>query len=534
MKYHAQAPRPPECAAIASLLPLLDPPLLEAHDEERVRAHLITCAHCHHELTAYDRAMVGLRAYADPAADPTVPFTREDILQLITSATPSTSIQLSSASARAPTRLLPRASRRAGGALRGVLRSLPAVAAVLLLVGLAAVLFDARGLLPWQFGSSGSRWQPLSPDVQLRGVSMVSADEGWAVGSVFNDRDLTSRLLILHYTHGLWAEVAVPSSLDPRTSLASVSMVSADNGWAVGTHPPPAAGGSSQGVLLHYSGGQWGVVTNALAGDLARVRMRTATDGWIVGQGYGQSVLLHYNGDTWTPVNAPTLAGLGFTDVAPVAADDVWLAARDPQAASVLLHYDGHVWSRVPLPLGNAAISSLAMLSSSEGWAVGGYCGCGSASGGSGASGTSVPVGPGTPTPPPPMPSQGPHGATGPRGALILQYHNGVWTEVTNPAQAKADDYLFDVALAPDGEGWAVGYGGVLVYEHGGRWSRFQESWTKGLLSVALSSATEGWAVGDQGGLLHLHGGVWNPYGGHVLLQTSAPSTPVPTPTTAR
>jgi len=310
-------------------------------------------------------------------------------------------------------------------------------------------------------------------------------------------------------------------------------MVSADEGWAVGTVPPPAAGGPIKGVLLHYSGGQWRVVSNALAGDLVRVRMRTATDGWILGlgNGNGQSVLLHYNGETWMPVNTPELAGLGFSDIAPLAAHDVWLAARDRSEASVLLHYDGRIWSRAPLPLGNAALSSLAMLSSSEGWAVGGYCGCGSASG------TPVLVGPGTPTPTPlspPTPCLPPGSCTGPRGALILHYHNGVWSEVNNPAQANADDDLFDVAVAPSGDGWAVGIYGVLMYEHGGRWSHVADSWTKGLLSVALSSATEGWAVGDQGGLLHLHDGVWTTYGEGVLRQTPAPSTPLPTPTTSR
>jgi photosystem II stability/assembly factor-like uncharacterized protein len=531
MKNHTQAQRPPECAAVASLLPLLDPPLLAAHDEERVRAHLVICARCRRDVAAYDGAVVALRAYADPAAAPTVPLTREDILQLITSAAPATSTH-----SRTPLRLLPQIQRRARGGLRRVLGGLPAVAAVLLLVGLAAVLFDARGLLPWSFGSiGGDRGQLLSPDVELRAVSMVSADEGWAVGSVFNERDLTSRPLMLQYTHGRWMEVAVPANLDSHTSLASVSMLSADEGWVVGAVPPPAAGGQSQGILLHYSGGRWQVVSHAVAGDLARVRMRTATDGWIIGQGYGDSVLLHYNGDTWTPVNVPSLAGLGFTDIAPVAADDVWLAARDPLAASVLLHYDGRAWSRVPLPLGNAALSSLAMLNASEGWAVGGYCGCGSASGVSTTPATSTPVGPGTPIPPLRLPTQGPGGSgTGPRGALILHYHNGVWNEVTSPAQAKAEDYLFDIALVSDGEGWAVGFGGVLMSERGGRWLRVQGSWTKGLLSVGLSSATEGWAVGDQGGLLHLHDGVWNPYGEGVLRQTPASSTPLPTPTTSR
>lgn len=56
----------------------------------------------------------------------------------------------------------------------------------------------------------------------LNSVSMVSADEGWAVGDAGT---------ILHYANRIWTPVTPSPTPNP---LYSVSMVSAGEGWAVG------------------------------------------------------------------------------------------------------------------------------------------------------------------------------------------------------------------------------------------------------------------------------------------------------------
>lgn len=71
-------------------------------------------------------------------------------------------------------------------------------------------------------------------DYSLYGLALVSASEGWAVGSDG---------LIVHGHSGTWTQVA--SSTDQ--TLWSVVMVSPTEGWAV----------REQGTILHYHRGVW-------------------------------------------------------------------------------------------------------------------------------------------------------------------------------------------------------------------------------------------------------------------------------------
>jgi len=65
---------------------------------------------------------------------------------------------------------------------------------------------------------------------------MVSASEGWAVGSDG---------LIVHDLGGAWMQV----SSHTDQALESIAMVSPTEGWAVG----------DQGTILHYFNGAWGL-----------------------------------------------------------------------------------------------------------------------------------------------------------------------------------------------------------------------------------------------------------------------------------
>jgi photosystem II stability/assembly factor-like uncharacterized protein len=74
----------------------------------------------------------------------------------------------------------------------------------------------------------------------LKDVSMINAEEGWAVG-----RDG----LILHYQQGAWQEAPSPT----KNSLLSIDMISAEEGWAVGWNC----------TILHYQNGMWELVHEA-------------------------------------------------------------------------------------------------------------------------------------------------------------------------------------------------------------------------------------------------------------------------------
>lgn len=130
-----------------------------------------------------------------------------------------------------------------------------------------------------------------------------------------------------------------------------------------------------------------------------------------------------------------------------------------------------------PLPPGgHPRLTSIVMLSSTEGWAAG-------------------------------------------EGGTILHYHDGQWVHVDEPSGAD----LNAIAMVSPTEGWAVGLDsaegkGIILRDHAGQWSANIRIMTPALRAITLVSPAEGWAVGDGGTILHLSGGQW---------------TRVPSPTTA-
>jgi hypothetical protein len=109
----------------------------------------------------------------------------------------------------------------------------------------------------------------------LDGVSAVSASDAWAVGS---DQAGT---LIVHWNGTAWSQVKSPQLFDGV--LAGVSMVSARNGRAVGSYYDNSAS-EYVGLMLHWNGTKWArVATPPGTGSMTGVRMVSATDGWAVG-----------------------------------------------------------------------------------------------------------------------------------------------------------------------------------------------------------------------------------------------------------
>jgi hypothetical protein len=62
-------------------------------------------------------------------------------------------------------------------------------------------------------------------------------------------------------------------------------------------------------------------------------------------------LLLQYRSGAWTPVGLPFGA---ITDIAPVGADDLWIASGSSETPidSELAHYQAGKWSVVPVPTG--------------------------------------------------------------------------------------------------------------------------------------------------------------------------------------
>ncbi len=177
----------------------------------------------------------------------------------------------------------------------------------------------------------------------LRSISMVSAHDGWAVGSHF----------MAHFDGTRWALVDTPVTRHTDAAdidLKSVKMISPDEGWAVGNSELRDQQSSNiisqKGIILHYSKGAWSIVKTVPL-ILRGLAMVSANEGWVVGSVWtSKTDFLHYTNGKWIPVaqpqNAPQDAG-GVQPVASIAmasAAEGWGISED----GIYRYHDG-AWS---------------------------------------------------------------------------------------------------------------------------------------------------------------------------------------------
>lgn len=283
-----------------------------------------------------------------------------------------------------------------------------------------------------------------SPDLVVYGLSMVSADDGWAVGTA---DVLQARGMVAHYQDGSWKPVSLSGGVP---ALRSVFLLSASEGWAVGR----------RGAILHYHAGSWSQVASPVQADLSSVFMTSADEGWAVGQS-----ILHYQRGEWTDVGS---AIPGLNSVFMLSAREGWAVGAGGQ----IQHYTGGVWHTVvpSLESTHPSLNSVVFSSPSEGWAVG---------------------------------NQG----------TILHYQKGTWSD----ASLKDSDVAFSaVALVSASEGWAVGRtvsdsgrAGAIFHDIGGKWVQVHSPTHSEWNALDMVSADLGWAGGTQGNLLEYADGEW-------------------------
>jgi hypothetical protein len=215
---------------------------------------------------------------------------------------------------------------------------------------------------------------PSLPDghtLVVEGFTMVSSDEGWAVG--WDSDGNTDSFMLLHFSQGNWVPQTIPGvpGAPAIVDLHAISMVSANDGWAVGVQ------GSQTCVILHYHNGQWtredlpGTAKGAqLAGSLNAVYAVSPTEAWAVGEenpSSGPGLILHYLNGTWTPVSGLQLNILhAVTMTSPT---DGWVAGDGAQ----ILHYQNGRWTREGQTIHGFYLTSISMTSPDDGWALGSY-----------------------------------------------------------------------------------------------------------------------------------------------------------------
>jgi hypothetical protein len=197
----------------------------------------------------------------------------------------------------------------------------------------------------------------------LTGVSLVSANDGWAAGGNH----------VVRWNGASWRPVALPAPPAGQDQiLAGIAARTSTDVWAVGETDSPTSPGKP--LVLHWNGSSWSVppMPRAVTGGLSAVSALTAKNVWAVGPKGGESALImHWDGVSWTEVPNPSRHPLD--DVDAVSATDVW--AVGGFIRSVILHWDGTSWTSVSHqqhPNGFEILMGVKAVSATDVWAVGG------------------------------------------------------------------------------------------------------------------------------------------------------------------
>jgi hypothetical protein len=239
---------------------------------------------------------------------------------------------------------------------------------------------------------NGTQWSIIpSPNVGkdnfLEGVVAISTNDVWAVGLGISSSGGSA--LILHWNGTQWT--VVPSSNPGSTfySLTEARAVSANDIWSVGQ--AVNNNGVFQTLIEHWNGTQWNIVKSPNVGSnnnfLNSVTTVSANDVWAVGTSSNKSnndrtLILHWDGTQWSVVPSPNVGSQtnDLFEVGAASANDIWTVGRYINNSNVSLtliqHWDGSKWSIVPSPnsgLGNNILQGLTVISTNDVWAVGEY-----------------------------------------------------------------------------------------------------------------------------------------------------------------
>ena len=241
---------------------------------------------------------------------------------------------------------------------------------------------------------NGSQWSIIpSPSIgkndnSLGGAAAVSTNDVWAVGSAVIGSPFQYKVLIEHWNGTKWYVMPGPVPSQEGGGLSSVSVVSANDIWAVGTYYNN--GFTNYTLAAHWDGKQWNMVStpNPQSGGnyLNSVVALSSTDVWAVGgsfsgTGAALSLVEHWDGTQWSVISSPN-PGAGYNDlssVSAVSANDIWAVGdyynRHKSGDKTLVeHWDGTQWSVVSSPSVNKvknSLSQVAALSATNIWAVG-------------------------------------------------------------------------------------------------------------------------------------------------------------------
>lgn len=235
---------------------------------------------------------------------------------------------------------------------------------------------------------NGSQWQVVhSPDQKiggtLNGLTVISASDIWAVGR--DNSGENGNGIIMHWDGTKWSLIHTPNLFQAGSAFYSVAAVASNDVWATGTVYQTTNGAFYGTLVEHWNGTKWQVAASPTSADdadiLQGVSVVSADNVWAVGSiNTGVSGFLpeieHWDGTQWSMVTAPDSgSNSALQSVVALSAKNIW-AVGYAGASTLTEHYDGTGWSVVSSPnvgTGSNFLASVAAVSAKNVWAVGNY-----------------------------------------------------------------------------------------------------------------------------------------------------------------
>ena len=280
----------------------------------------------------------------------------------------------------------------------------------------------------------GARWcmaQSASPGAEgsgLTSVTAVSVNDAWAVGTSTGQPGSGFSTLIEHWDGKAWSQVTSPnpSSKFQDNFLTGVAAQSSNSVWAVGAYTPSSGG--EQPLILRWRGAKWKQVASPSPVQVTALDSVAALphSAFAVGNASQQAFALRWNGSAWVQPGSPLEPrGAGLDGSAFASASNGW-AVGFQQHRTAILKWNGTAWSDVPSPARAAtgSLSSVAVRSATSAWAVGNTAETDSGN-----------------------------------STIIVRWNGKSWSKVAspNPGGARSENTLSGVAVTSATNAWAVG-----------------------------------------------------------------------------
>jgi hypothetical protein len=332
----------------------------------------------------------------------------------------------------------------------------------------------------------------------LFGVSLTSADDGWAVGNLVTTvanpqggpRLVVGRALAEQWNGTSWQQAATAEPATKHALLQSVADLGADDAWAVGFtgDVAPDTSSPSGGLVEHWNGTRWRIVSTpgSSAETLTAVAGTGPDDVWAAGSmnlgapapAGDNTFFEHFDGTSWHSVPGPvgnfSEDPVEVTALAALSPDDVWAVGTQnpelsgqPGSLNMAAHWNGKTWTVVPTPDLGTSVSQADMptgvtaVSANDLWASGvEFTGCQAV----GARGGSRPAagghGPVLPTALRLRPGglRRLPGATGQcLVPYVLHWDGKTWSLITTPDRGAFGSALEGITALSASDIWAVG-----------------------------------------------------------------------------